>query len=133
MSRLVSDQPHQVRLAAWDESKKQLAARAKCRKEFFSLINSELEAGNTKDWGSFSDSDRYCYNLLKSFENKSTLQVAANLLSEDGQVVSFPLPVLSLAWPDLGKIVSGVLCCGSDIVVCVPCQGQTLLHLKELI
>ena len=102
------------------------------------MIESKLEAvsTSTQEWGnqnSFSESDEYCYDLLKLFENKTSLQVSATLLSEDGQVVRFPLPVLSLAWPNLGKLVSEVLCCSSDIVVCVPCQGQTLLHLKELI
>ena len=142
-----SDQLKDIKLAVWEKHYQKLsgslvkntALKTPGRREFFSLIDTQLSAGtksnsfNLEDDYNFDESDSYALKLLKMFENESLVCASANLVSEDGKVVSLPLPVLSLAWPNLGLIVSEVLHCSSDISICLPCQGQTLLHFKEMI
>jgi hypothetical protein len=142
-----SDQPKDIKLAVWEKHHQKLsgslvkktALKTPGRREFFSLIDTDLSAGtksnsfNLEDDYNFDESDSYALKLLKMFENESLVCASAKLVSEDGKVVSLPLPVLSLAWPNLGLIVSEVLYCSSDISICLPCQGQTLLHFKEMI
>ena len=141
-----SDQPKPIKLAAWDKhhhnvSGSQMKNTTKTRggREFFSIIDIGLSAGTTRnainleDDYSFDASDSYALKLLNMFENESLACASAKLVGEDGHIVSLPLPVLCLAWPSLALIVSEVLCCSSDISICLPCKGPTLIHLKELI
>lgn len=133
----------QVKLTAWEDCcSKQLPNQTKLEvipphsKEFFTQIDSEFSPGATdyySDWESFSESESYCLELLKLFEKELLSTASANLVSEDGETISLPLLVLSLAWPDLGKTVNEALCCSSDITIFVPCDGTTLVHLKEII
>ena len=103
-------------------------------RNYFSLINNHTkEEDKIQEFLQTSrcnDGKKYIL-LLLNFLSKKTSDNSAIFICEDGQVVSIPLPVLSLAWPHLANIVQESSCC-SEVSVSVPCSAKVMTHVKEL-
>ena len=106
------------------------------------VVSTELSCANQTNpllnRSSFGSSESYMRQLLTRIKDPTNNWYFGNLICEDGQSVSVPLPMLCLAWPSLDLVVKEAMgsccCCGmSDVAVSIPCSYETGLLVREMI
>lgn len=108
-------------------------------RDFFSLIETQQTDDQANVPSEFlqsnilGESESYTLQLLASIKNESSSFDSVNLVCEDSQVVTLPMPVLSLALPEFGNAIMEAWSCGYEVNVSVPFKSEILMHLKELI
>ena len=109
--------------------------------DFFLGLDGALLAGSSiNDVGGNSNGeslslDNYSVDLFDRLDFHSSLNSFIHLVcQEDGRIVKFPLPLVPLAWPDLGNIVAQTFCCeDTEISISVPGCSSAVEHVKEIL
>ena len=76
--------------------------------------------------------NKHVLDILESLHIQSHTDNVVKLVTECGQHVSVPLPLICLAWPGLANMVQDVACC-SDVTILVPGRKQTVLHVLKML
>ena len=76
----------------------------------------------------------YFTDLYDRLDIESAVNSVVKLVCEDGRVVSIPLQLISLAWPQLAQILKENNCCGFfEVFISVPGNSCTVQYVKQLL
>ena len=99
---------------------------------FFKKINHSQENNLFKESVSI-DSRSRTLKFINEIAKYNTDDANGYLISEDSRVVSVPLILLQLAFPNLSQLFVGNNCFDHDLSIYLPCRYEICLLLKSLI
>lgn len=102
------------------------------KRPFFTKINHSQEKNLLKESVSI-DSRSRALKFINDIAKYNNVDANGYLISEDSRVVSLPLILLQLAFPNLSQLLVGNHCFDHDVSIYLPCRYEICLLLKSLI